>query len=186
MLGVVGGMIAEGISGPNYGMVNINNDYYRTINAASAEYQILPKVHNLVFLIEKIGLQLPEELQDALFELNRVSIPTRYPEDLRKMSRMYSRKRTENGLKVQKIILFGSHVHGAATSDSDIDVVIVSDNFRKKSIFTRARLTKEAEIQTIRKFMIPLDIITMTPEEMEDGTSAIANFARKGELLFQA
>jgi len=93
---------------------------------------------------------------------------------------------TENGLKVQKIILFGSYVHGAATSDSDIDVVIVSENFRKKSIFTRARLTKEAEIQTIRKFMIPLDIITMTPEEMEDGTSAIANFARNGELLFQA
>jgi HEPN domain-containing protein len=63
---------------------------------------IPPKVHNLVFLIEKIGLQLPEGLQDALFELNRVSIPTRYPEDLRKMARMYSRKRTENILERTK------------------------------------------------------------------------------------
>ena len=68
----------------------------------------------------------------------------------------------ENGLKLNKVILFGSHARGFSTAESDIDIVIVSEEFRNKNIFKRAELTKDAEIRTIRKFMVPLDIITIT------------------------
>ena len=44
-----------------------------------------PKVHNLVFLIEKIGLELPKDLYDSVFVINRVGILTRYPESLTKL-----------------------------------------------------------------------------------------------------
>ena len=54
-----------------------------------------PKVHNLVFLIEKIGLELPRDLYDWVFTLNRVSIPTRYPEDLQKMQKDYDEEHTK-------------------------------------------------------------------------------------------
>jgi hypothetical protein len=47
-------------------------------------------------------------------------------------------------------------------------------------------LIKEAEIATIKKFMIPLDVIMMTPEEFEGGTSLISEFAKKGKVLFAA
>jgi len=92
----------------------------------------------------------------------------------------------ENGLKIKKIILFGSQASGRATKESDVDIVIISEDFRRKDIFKRAELTKEAEIMTIKKFMIPLDIITMTPEEFESETSLVAEYAKRGKVLFPA
>lgn len=92
----------------------------------------------------------------------------------------------QKGLSVNKIILFGSHAQGAATEESDIDIVIISKDFKNKDIFERANITMEAEVATIRKFMIPLDVITMTPEEFESETSLIADYAKKGKILYAA
>ena len=88
----------------------------------------------------------------------------------------------EKGLKVSKIILFGSQARGKATLESDIDVVIISEDFRDRDVFERAALTKDAEIRTIKRFMIPLDIMTLTPEENE--TSLIALYAKEGEVIY--
>lgn len=88
----------------------------------------------------------------------------------------------ENGLDVFKIILFGSQVSGKVTQESDIDVVIISKDFQNKNIFERAALTKDAEIRTIKKFLIPLDVITLTPEEFE--TSLFSEYAKNGEVVY--
>lgn len=61
-----------------------------------------PKVHNLIFLIEKIGLELPQDLYDWVFTLNRVSIPTRYPEDLQKMQKDYDEEHTREVVEKSK------------------------------------------------------------------------------------
>lgn len=53
-----------------------------------------PKVHNLLFLIETVGLTLPDDLYEVVFSLNRTSIPTRYPDDLKKMQKDYPRQKT--------------------------------------------------------------------------------------------
>ena len=45
---------------------------------------------------------------------------------------------------------------------------------------------KEAEIATIRKFMVPLDIILLTPEELNSKSSLIAGYARAGQILHAA
>ena len=89
----------------------------------------------------------------------------------------------EKGLKVNKVILFGSQARGTATEESDIDIVIVSEEFRRKNIFRRAKLTRDAEIRTIRKFMVPLDVVTMSPEEYESRTSMIADYAHEGVVI---
>ena len=57
-----------------------------------------PKTHNLLLLIEKIGLDLPEELYDFVFRLNGVSVPTRYPEDIQKLRKDYNKKTTASVL----------------------------------------------------------------------------------------
>ncbi len=67
--------------------------------------KIPPKVHNLIFLIEKIGLKLPDDLYDLVFNLNRVSIPTRYPDDLQKMQKDYNKKNTGIILEKSKGVL---------------------------------------------------------------------------------
>ena len=51
-----------------------------------------PKTHNLLYLIEKIKLKLPADLHDFTSTLNRVSVPTRYPDDLRRILKDYDRK----------------------------------------------------------------------------------------------
>jgi len=53
------------------------------------------KTHNLIYLIEKINLDMPEDLYDFVFSLNRVSIPVRYPDNLNQMKKEYNKKRTE-------------------------------------------------------------------------------------------
>lgn len=90
------------------------------------------------------------------------------------------------GFHSSKIILFGSHAKGSATEESDIDIVIISEDFRDKDIFERLKLIKDAEILTIKKFMVPLDVITLTPEEFESETSLVAGYAREGEVVYGA
>jgi HEPN domain-containing protein len=67
--------------------------------------KIPPRVHNLIFLIEKIGLELPDDLFNWVFALNRISIPTRYPEDLEKMQKDYNKDKTEKVIQKSKEIL---------------------------------------------------------------------------------
>lgn len=70
-----------------------------------------------------------------------------------------------DGVKVSKIVVFGSHSKGAAGRDSDIDLIVVSETFRRKNLFKRAKLIGNAYEETMSRFMIPMDIILETPEE---------------------
>lgn len=90
----------------------------------------------------------------------------------------------DGGITVSKIIIFGSQARGDATRESDVDVAIISEDFHGKDIFERAELTKEAEIATIRKFMIPFDVVTLTPGEFESEASIISEYIRDGEAVY--
>jgi predicted nucleotidyltransferase len=90
---------------------------------------------------------------------------------------------TKNGIHIHDLILFGSSGSGMASPQSDIDVAIVSSDFAGKDIFERALMTKDAEIQTVRKFRVALDILTLTPEEYQDPASLIAGTIRKGIVV---
>jgi len=46
----------------------------------------------------------------------------------------------------------------------------VSPDFEDKGIFERVELTAEAEAETIRRFVVPLDIVMFTPAEYENAT----------------
>ena len=98
--------------------------------------------------------------------------------------RFFEKCLKEKGLKVSKLVLFGSQVEGKITDESDVDILIISEDFQGKDIFERARLTKDAEILTLKKFMMPLDIITLTSDEFESGTSLVAEYAKKGKLMY--
>jgi predicted nucleotidyltransferase len=62
-------------------------------------------------------------------------------------------------------VVFGSHAKSAAGKNSDIDLIIVSESFRRKDLFKRADMIGKAYDETMTKFMIPMDIIMETPEE---------------------
>lgn len=54
-----------------------------------------PKTHSLIFLIEKIGLEIPDNIYNFIYTLNGVSVPTRYPDDLNRINKTYNKVKTE-------------------------------------------------------------------------------------------
>ena|ERR1035438_2582770 len=52
------------------------------------------KTHNLIYFIEKMEIDMNEKDFEFINVLNKVSIPTRYPEDLRKLFSTYSKEIT--------------------------------------------------------------------------------------------
>jgi len=89
----------------------------------------------------------------------------------------------ENGIHIHDLIVFGSSGRGTASPHSDVDIAIVSGDFTGKDIFERALSTKDAEIRTVRKYKIALDVLTLTPEEYRDPASLIAGTIRKGIVV---
>ena len=84
------------------------------------------------------------------------------------------------GVKASRIILFGSHASGDAREGSDIDLVVVSEDFRRKDFWGRIDVLSEA----IYEVFEPIEAIAMTPEEWERGDSDIVEYARQGELVY--
>jgi len=64
-----------------------------------------PKTHNLLYLIERTKLELSRDLYDFVSTLNRVSVPTRYPDDLRRILKDYDKKRTKEVLDQSRKVL---------------------------------------------------------------------------------
>jgi HEPN domain-containing protein len=50
--------------------------------------------HSLVYFIEQMELSLTDNQYEFIFTLNKVSVPTRYPDDLKKLFSAYTKERT--------------------------------------------------------------------------------------------
>lgn len=50
---------------------------------------IPPRTHDLIFLVRKAGLELPQASLEFIGKINNASIPTRYPDDLQRALREY-------------------------------------------------------------------------------------------------
>ncbi len=60
------------------------------------------KSHSLIFFVEKLGIQMSDSTYEFIYTLNKISVPTRYPEDLRKLFKAYTMNRTEEIIKQTK------------------------------------------------------------------------------------
>ena len=65
---------------------------------------IPPKSHNLIYLFNEIGIKPPVKHGKFIVKLNEASIPTRYPENLRKLQKLY------NEAAVKDILIDGKEV----------------------------------------------------------------------------
>jgi len=101
-------------------------------------------------------------------------------------ARYFEEQLKANNVRISKIILFGSQARGNASAGSDVDIVLISRDFEKKNIYKRLEMIKDAEISTIKRFMIPIDIIMMTPQEFKSGSSLVSQFAKNGKVLTAA
>lgn len=99
------------------------------------------------------------------------------------IARFYKRRLQERGVRVSRLVLFGSSASGTADEGSDVDVAVVSKDFCGKNVFERSRLAGPAELETIRRFQVPMDVLLMTPEEYESESSPIAHAVQSGGVV---
>lgn len=83
----------------------------------------------------------------------------------------------------EKIILFGSYAKGSPNQDSDVDLLVV---MRVEG----SKRAKAAEIDfELADRTMPLDVIVVTPDEIENFGNAIGGFLypalRDGKVLYE-
>jgi predicted nucleotidyltransferase len=75
----------------------------------------------------------------------------------------YRKKLETLGVRAKKIILYGSHAAGTAREDSDLDLVVVSNDLKDMDLWERLCLLGRARKGTKR----PMEILGYTEEEYE-------------------
>jgi Uncharacterized conserved protein related to C-terminal domain of eukaryotic chaperone, SACSIN len=63
------------------------------------------KTHSLIFLVELLDLELPQQYLDSLFVINRIGVTGRYPHNLDEVLEQYTQAKTEKILSETKEIL---------------------------------------------------------------------------------
>jgi hypothetical protein len=86
----------------------------------------------------------------------------------------YARLLKQKGIKVSKIILFGSHAKGLAKPDSDIDIAVISSQFGKDNF---------KEMMLLRKLALEIDShiepLPFTPQDLDDRYSTLTQEIKK-------
>ena len=63
-------------------------------------------------------------------------------------------------------------------------MVLISKDFSGKGIFEKARMLGDVEWRLMEKYLFPIDIVTVSPEDFKNGISPISQYARKGEVIY--
>ncbi len=86
------------------------------------------------------------------------------------------------GIRIHRLLLFGSHAQGKAHEGSDIDVLVISDDFSGKDYWERIDILSEA----IYEVFEPIEAVALTIGEWERGESIFVDFAKDGKVIFAA
>ena len=93
-------------------------------------------------------------------------------------------ERISRGYDPERIILFGSYAYGEPSEDSDVDFLVV------KSTEERAfdRRLKVARLISTPHRLVPVDVIVLTSEEIEErvriGDQFLQQILEKGEVVY--
>ena len=86
-------------------------------------------------------------------------------------------------IQPEKVVVFGSHVSGAATSNSDIDLLVIWDSELPRD------QRQEIISQALRPRRIPMDILAYTPAEVircrRTPGSFVAHILDTGKVLYE-
>jgi len=89
--------------------------------------------------------------------------------------------------KIKKVLLFGSFAYGSPTKHSDVDLAIISSDFRKQDFWERVNfLTK---MRRDIADTIAMDIIGYTPQEfrhIEKHSAIMAKAKKDGKWIYRS
>jgi uncharacterized protein len=84
-------------------------------------------------------------------------------------------------ISVEHLILFGSYANGSPRADSDIDVIVVSDDFKSMSVFDKISLLANASVAVNSR----IELIGVSSKEYEQAQqgSFLNNIKQSGKVL---
>jgi predicted nucleotidyltransferase len=86
------------------------------------------------------------------------------------------------GISIHKLILYGSFARGDYHEGSDIDLILISEDFKNHDYWSRIDLLSDA----IYDVFEPLEVVGFTPEEWDQHTSPLYDYAKQGEVICAA
>ena len=75
-----------------------------------------------------------------------------------------------------KVILFGSRARGNELKNSDIDLIVISEDFREMNFFERLEL-----LELKWEYAIPIEALGYTPQEYDEMSRYIGIVAEAGK-----
>ena len=91
-------------------------------------------------------------------------------------------KRIGIAANAERVILFGSHVQGKATPDSDVDLMVVAE-----SDLPRFKRSREL-YKFLRPYPFAMDLIVYTPWEIEQASrsplSFVSRVLEEGKVIY--
>jgi predicted nucleotidyltransferase len=85
----------------------------------------------------------------------------------------------------EKIILFGSYAYGQPEFHSDVDLLVITNRHRRKSVFERDRLVAKVA----RPSGVAMDVIVRSPAELayrlKIGDPFFREVMKKGQVLYE-
>jgi predicted nucleotidyltransferase len=84
-----------------------------------------------------------------------------------------------SGIRIKKMILFGSCATGTNTENSDIDVVVVSDSFNGLNHWQRIERMSDALYEIFQ----PIEARALTGDEWESDGTLTAQYVKSGALI---
>lgn len=94
----------------------------------------------------------------------------------------FSKAIEAKGIRINKLILYGSYARGDYREGSDIDLILISEDFNNRDYWSRIDLLSEA----IYDVFEPIEVVGFTPEEWDQQTSPLYDYAKQGEILYAA
>ena len=86
------------------------------------------------------------------------------------------------GINISKLILYGSYASGDYREGSDIDLILISEDFKNHDDWSRIDILSEA----IYDVFEPLEVVGFTPKEWDKKTSPLYDYAKHDEILYAA
>ena len=84
---------------------------------------------------------------------------------VKKIIERYRQELMNLGIKAEKIILYGSYAKGNSRRDSDIDLIVVSNDFKSFNLRERLELLGLAAGRVFE----PIEAFGYTPKELKSG-----------------
>ena len=108
--------------------------------------------------------------------------------EIKRIAKEFAIKLKERNIDVKFIVLFGSYAWGVPRGTSDIDLAVISPQFKRMSQLKRLELLSDISRKISISLPIDIDVVGFTPDEIDHAGyfDLAAQIREKGDIILKA